>query len=201
MIRSDLASFILATCLLSACSTNPFTGEQQVSNTAIGAGAGAALGAGAGYATGSLTNADPKQSALIGAGVGAVVGTAGGFLLDQRDKKIGDELQASGVSVMRSGKYVQLNMNKSVHFIAGTSKLTPDSLPILDSVVRVLAQYSHSHATIAAYIGTSENRDLEDRRAASVAGYFVTKGIAKSRLSVAPGSGEPEVQISLDQAG
>ena len=58
-----------AALLLGACSTSPFTGEEKISNTAIGAGAGAIVGA----AAGGIIDGS-RKAALIGAGIGALAG-------------------------------------------------------------------------------------------------------------------------------
>lgn len=41
-----LLTILLAIFCLAACTTNPYTGEQQISKTGLGAGVGAAVGAG-----------------------------------------------------------------------------------------------------------------------------------------------------------
>ncbi len=193
-------AILLTAILLAGCSSNPFTGETQISNAALGAGGGAALGAGAGLATGSLTNADAKQSALIGAGVGAVVGGGIGLALDSRDTKIARELEAAGVSVTRSNKQLQLNMNKSVQFMPGSSALAPEAPQILDAVTRVLAEYPRSHATIAAFATASENTALFKRRSATVANYLIQHGVDRKRLSLSSDGGDSAVLITLDRA-
>ncbi len=61
-------SFALA---LAACTTNPYTGERKVSNTAKGAGIGAAGGA----LVGALASGKRKH-VLLAAGIGALAGAA-----------------------------------------------------------------------------------------------------------------------------
>src|SRR6218665_2743019 len=72
-MKSSVLVAGLAALSLAACSTtNPFTGQQQLSNTAggalIGTGSGAVLGAIVGTATG----ADPRVAGLLGAGLGGL---------------------------------------------------------------------------------------------------------------------------------
>ena len=62
-----------AALLIAGCTTDPYTGQQKVSNTAVGAGTGAALGALGGLIVGKTTKADTRKSILIGAGIGAQV--------------------------------------------------------------------------------------------------------------------------------
>ncbi len=53
--------------LVSACTTDPYTGQQKVSNTAAGAGLGAIPGAGLGL----LAGGNDRRNALISAGASA----------------------------------------------------------------------------------------------------------------------------------
>ena len=65
---------LLAASALSSCVTeNPYTGEQQVSNTAAGAGLGAAGGAILGAIIGNnVGDGDAGRGALIGAAIGGI---------------------------------------------------------------------------------------------------------------------------------
>ncbi len=58
--------------ILSACTTNPYTGESQAGKSGYGAGIGAALGAGIGLL--SSSKHDRGKGALIGAAAGAALG-------------------------------------------------------------------------------------------------------------------------------
>ena len=60
----------LLVMVLSACTTNPYTGEREASNKAKGAGIGAAIGAVIGVLSGDDAD-ERRKRALIGAGVGA----------------------------------------------------------------------------------------------------------------------------------
>ena len=74
---------------LAACTTtNPYTGEQQVSKTAGGAALGALAGAGAGL----LVGGDDRKNALIGAGIGALAGGAIGNFMDQQEADLRAQL-------------------------------------------------------------------------------------------------------------
>ena len=52
-----VAGVLCATLGLSACTTNPYTGESEAGKSGIGAGLGAALGAGVGMLSSSNTTA------------------------------------------------------------------------------------------------------------------------------------------------
>lgn len=60
-----IAGAVSLTLALSACTTNPYTGESEAGKSGIGAGLGAALGAGVGVL--SSSKKDRGKGALIGA--------------------------------------------------------------------------------------------------------------------------------------
>ena len=67
-----VAGALCVTMGLSACTTNPYTGESEAGKSGIGAGLGAALGAGVGML--SSSKHDRGKGALIGAAAGAALG-------------------------------------------------------------------------------------------------------------------------------
>ena len=69
----------LASLALSACVTDPETGQQRISKSAIG-GIGGALG---GYLLGDIVGGRrDRTEKTVGAGIGAVAGAAIGYYLD-----------------------------------------------------------------------------------------------------------------------
>src|SRR5262245_37085303 len=89
---------LVAAALAAGCTTDPYTGEQKVSNTAGGAAIGAGLGALAGLAVGGSKNAQ-RNAVLIGAGIGALTGGAIGAYMDQQEAELRAQLQGTGISV------------------------------------------------------------------------------------------------------
>ena len=81
-----------ASFLITACSTDPYTGEQKISNTAIGAGTGALLGTAAGALLGSTTNIKTRKAMLVGAGIGALAGGGVGLYMDNQEAKLRQRL-------------------------------------------------------------------------------------------------------------
>ena len=90
----------LLVMVLSACTTNPYTGEREASNKAKGAGIGAAIGAVIGVLSGDDAD-ERRKRALIGVGVGALAGTAVGAYMDAQENKLREQLAGTGVSVVR----------------------------------------------------------------------------------------------------
>ena len=175
-------SLAVSAAAMAGCSANPFTGESQMSDTAIGAGAGAAVGAGAGYAVGSITNADRTTSTLVGAGVGAATGAAAGMYMDKQndDKRVA--MQSSGVSVTRAGNTIALNLDDEISFAPGQIALSTGDAHTLNAVAMVMRKYPKTRLDVIGYADDQEGAAISKQRADIVVSYLASKGIAKSRL-------------------
>ena len=176
-----------------ACTTNPYTGESQVSKTATGAAIGTVAGAAGGAAIGALAGRKAAQGALIGAGVGALSGAAVGAYMDVQEKKLRDQLAGTGVSVTRSGDNLILNMPGNVTFGTNQSAIQSSFDPVLNSVALVLKEYPKTIVEVLGHTDStgsdSTNEALSQDRAASVASYLGAQGIDQRRL-LSQGFGE-----------
>jgi len=177
----------LAATYLSACTTtDPYTGEQKVSNTA----GGAAIGAGMGAVAGLLVGNNPVQrrnAALIGAGIGALAGGAIGNYMDTQESELRAQLQGTGVSVTRMGDRIILNMPSNVTFATDRDQVIPPFYPTLDSVAIVLRKFDKTLIDVDGHtdsVGNAGyNQDLSERRANSVANYLASRGVDPRRMS------------------
>jgi len=174
-----------AAILLTACTTNPYTGEREASNKAKGAGIGAVVGALLGVATGKDAD-DRRKRALIGAGVGALAGTAVGAYMDAQENKLRQQLQGSGVSVTRMGNDLILNMPGNITFDVNRTDLRGDFIPVLDSVSLVLKEFDKTLIDVTGHTDSTgalaHNMDLSERRATSVATYLRATGVDSLRV-------------------
>jgi outer membrane protein OmpA-like peptidoglycan-associated protein len=175
----------LLALLLTACTTNPYTGEREASNK----GKGAAIGAGIGAVIGALSGSDAnerRQRALIGAGVGALSGTAIGAYMDNQENKLRQQLEGSGVSVTRMGNDVVLNMPGNITFDVDRTDLRGNFIPVLDSVSLVLKEFDQTLIDVTGHTDSTgsvqHNMDLSERRATSVATYLRATGIDSLRV-------------------
>lgn len=170
---------------LVGCTTNPYTGEEQASNTAKGAAIGAAAGAVVGVLTGDDAD-ERRKNALIGAGVGALGGAAVGAYMDAQEAKLREQLQGTGVSVTRLGDDIVLNMPGNVTFDVNQSAVKSNFYPVLNSVGLVLNEYNKTLIDVNGHTdstGSVEyNMGLSNRRAQSVADYLAAQGIEPNRL-------------------
>jgi outer membrane protein OmpA-like peptidoglycan-associated protein len=184
---------LAAAVLVSGCYTNDaYTGNRKVSNTAKGAGIGAAIGAVAGILTGPDGRAH-RKNALIAAGVGALAGGAAGQYMDRQEAKLRAQLAGTGVSVTRNGDNITLNMPGNVTFRTDSADLNPGFYDVLNSVSLVLKEYDKTILEVAGHTdntGAADyNQALSERRAGSVAQYLESHGVNAQRVMTV-GAGE-----------
>ena len=169
-----------------ACKTiDAYTGEEKTSSATKGAAIGAAVGAVLGIAT-SSDKKDRKRNALIGAGLGALAGGAVGNYMDEQEAELREQLAETGVSVMREGDNLILNMPGNITFDTGKATLKPDFEKALDGVALVLAKYEKTMIEVAGHTdsrGSEEfNQELSEQRAESVASALTQRDVDSLRL-------------------
>jgi outer membrane protein OmpA-like peptidoglycan-associated protein len=182
--------------LVAACTTDPFTGEQKISNTAIGAGTGALLGTATGLIIGKNTSASSRKAMLIGAGIGALAGGGVGLYMDNQEAKLRQRLEGSGVSVTRVGQDIVLNMPSNVTFATDSADLKPKFFETLNSVAIVLNEFNRTLVDVTGHTdstgSSAHNQQLSERRAGTVAEYLVAQGNNPQRFQVlGMGQNEP----------
>ncbi len=182
-----LAIVGVAAVYLSGCTTtDPYTGEQKVSNTAGGAMIGAGLGALGGLAVGG-SPVGRRNAALIGAGIGALAGGAIGNYMDSQEAELRAQLQGTGISVTRAGDRIILNMPSNITFATDQDAISPAFFPTLNSVAVVLRKFNRTLIDVNGHTDSTgslaHNQDLSQRRAYSVANYLGDQGIDQRRVS------------------
>ncbi|GHA31305.1 OmpA family lipoprotein [Devosia pacifica] len=188
-MKSNLLVATCATLALAACTTtNPFTGETQVSNMTGGALIGAGGGAAAGAIVGAATGGDPRLAALIGAGIGGLSGAAIGDYMDDQEAKLRAQLQGTGVSVTRVGQQIVLNMPSNITFQTDRAEVQPQFMNTLVSVALVLREYNRTIVDVYGHTDStgSDNYNLElsQRRAVSVATVLANQGVDQRRFYI-----------------
>ncbi|MCP4316211.1 MAG: OmpA family protein [Hyphomicrobiales bacterium] len=193
---------MMAGALLAACTTtDPYTGQPQISRTA----GGAALGAAAGAGLGLLAGGNDRRNALIGAGIGALAGGAVGNYMDRQQAELRAQLQGTGVSVTRNGNSLVLNMPSNVTFATDQSQIDPGFYSTLNSVAIVLNKYNQSLIDVYGFTdstGSAQyNLDLSQRRAQSISSYLSAQGIDRRRMYVVGFGQERPVATNASAAG
>jgi len=191
------SSVLLTSLLLGACSTiDPYTRETKTSNAAKGAGIGALSGAVIGVLAG-----DSSKAALIGAGVGALAGGGVGHYMDVQEAKLRQDLEATGVSVMRQGDSIILVMPGNITFNTASSNISANFYSVLSSVAMVINKYEKTYVDIYGYTDSvgqaGDNLILSQQRADSVSQYLQTRQVLRQRISTR-GEGESNPVASND---
>lgn len=175
---------------LAGCVTDPVTGQQRASKTAMyGLGGAAACGI-----IGALTHGGKgaRNSALACGAIGAGVG---GYM-DYQEKQLRESLANTNVEVERNGNQIKLVMPESVTFATNSSTLNGNAIDALNKAAETLVKYHDTTLTVAGHTDNTGsdaiNEPLSRRRAQSVADYLHQRGVAASRLStVGYGSRQP----------
>jgi len=202
--RSRIASLLVGAVLFSSvvgCVTDPYTGEQRISKTALGGLFGAGVGAGVAAGIAALAGKDAAKAALIGAGAGALGGAAVGGYMDYQDAKLRRFLEGTGVRVVRIGNEITLTMPSNITFRTDSAQLSPDFLDIMHSVALVLIEYDKTIIEVMGHTDSTGsdayNLELSRRRAAAVGNHLIGEGINPMRV-LTDGFGESYPVASND---
>lgn len=180
MIVASLAALSLVS--VSACVTDPNTGEKKISRTAIGGIGGAAAGALLGGLIGG------KTGRIIGAVGGGAVGGVVGYKMDQQIKELRESTAGSGVDVTEvdGGEAILVNLPDGVTFDVGSATLKPTFRSTLNDVAGSLVQYPNSLVDVYGHTDStgsdSFNQGLSERRAQTVANYLTSQGVNTARI-------------------
>ncbi|BAV64867.1 OmpA family protein [Sphingobium cloacae] len=180
MSAMGLAAMLATT----ACTTDPETGNRQVSKAAIG-GIGGALG---GYLLGDLVGGrHDRTEKILGAGIGAIAGAGIGSYMDAQERKLREQTAGTGVDVIRDGDNLLLRMPSGITFGFDSATVQPQFQPTLNDVASVLAQYPKTYIDIYGHTDSdgsdAYNQSLSERRAQSVANYLTSHGVQSARIA------------------
>lgn len=171
---------LLAVSMLTACATDPYTGESKVSKTAWGTGIGALAGAGIGALAGG------EKGALIGAGVGAAAGAGTGAYMDVQARKLRQELLNTGVQVQEANGQIYLIMPGNITFDSNDANIKPAFQPVLNSIAKVINEYSKTMVQVNGYTDSTgcaaTNNSLSLMRANSISNYLRLRGVNGNRI-------------------
>lgn len=198
--RLLVSSIAVASLLtVSACVTDPNTGERKVSRTAIG-GAGGLL---AGALLGGLIGG--KTGRIVGAGIGGVAGAAVGYTMDKQIKELKEKTEGTGVDVTTTddGKAILVNLPDGVTFDVASYTLKPEFRATLTQVAQSMNEYPNSLIDVYGHTDSTGsdayNQTLSENRARTVANFLISQGVSSSRIR-SQGFGETMPVASNDTA-
>jgi outer membrane protein OmpA-like peptidoglycan-associated protein len=176
-----ITTLMIMAVILSACTTSdPYTGEQKVRKS-VKYGAAGAIVCGL---IGATRNSESARNAAAGC---AAIGAGVGAYMDHQEKELREELQGTGVQVIRDGDQIQLIMPSNITFNTAEYDIKSSFYPSLNSVAKVLYKYKDTNLDVIGHtdsVGKDDyNRDLSYKRAYSVADYLAAQGVPGNRLS------------------
>lgn len=171
--------------ITTACTTDPYTGQRRINNTAIGA-IGGALG---GYLLGDLVGGrGDRTEKILGAGIGAIAGGAVGAYMDRQEADLRRQTAGTGVDVIRQGDDLILRMPSNVTFAVDRYDIQPEFRATLDGVAQTLGSYNQTYIDVLGHTDSdgsdAYNQTLSERRAGAVADYLSMRGVARARMGV-----------------
>ena len=198
MRTSYLAVPLLATLMLSACTTNDLGDSRGLTKTQQGAIIGTVSGAALGAA---INHKNRGKGALIGAVGGGLTGAGVGYYMDTQakdlQKQLQPEIERGEISVEKraSDNALLVSMTSATGFDTNSAILKPGYTPTLTKIARVLNQYGKTTVTVIGHtdsVGSdAANQVLSENRAQSVMNYFAGQNVNPLRLE-AYGRGESE---------
>lgn len=197
LFKPATAAAPLIALALSACTTNPQTGQTEISKTALyGLGGAAACGL-----VGALTHGGKgaRNSALACGAIGAGIG---GYM-DYQEKQLREKLKNSQIAVERIGDQLKLSLPNNITFPTNGYQLNARAQKPLGDIAGVLVQFPDTSITVAGHTDSSGaaayNQTLSEKRAQSVTEYLQGQGVNSVRVrTMGYGAAQPVASNASD---
>jgi outer membrane protein OmpA-like peptidoglycan-associated protein len=194
ILGSLTASVLMLSLAVGCASTGPRPERQERVTKRDRTLKGAGIGAAAGAAAAVLKGEREADEILAGAAIGAVVGGGIGAYMDHQQEKLA---RIPGTSVERVGEdTLLLHFESDVLFDVNSAALDSGGRSTLEEVAAVVDEYDKTAVVVQGHTdstGSEEhNQALSERRASSVRGYLVSRGVDADRVAaVGMGEGYP----------
>ena len=192
-MRALAISAVVGAMVLTGCqSTGNNIGGVEYDKAALGT----LIGAAAGYGI-SKGSANTSRQNNRAAAIGAVVGGATGVYLDNKEKKLRQQMAGTGVEVNRNPDgSVGLVMPGNITFDSYKSNIKPNFYSTLNKVAQTLTEDNKSGILVTGYTDSTGNDSinipLSQARAQSVASYLASQGVSTTRINAqGQGSANP----------
>ena len=183
-MRALAISAVVGAMVLTGCqSTGNNIGGVEHDKAALGT----LIGAAAGYGI-SKGNANTSRQNNRAAAIGAVVGGATGVYLDNKEKKLRQQMAGTGVEVNRNPDgSVGLVMPGNITFDTIKSNIKPNFYSTLNKVAQTLTEDNKNGILVTCYTDRTGNGSinitLSQSRAQVVAIYFAAQGVSTTRIN------------------
>lgn len=188
-MRALVITTVVGALALTGCQTTPSNGQSSggvsdYKKTAIGSLLGAAAGYGISKGIGNGSSAQNNRAIALG----ALIGGGTGLYLDNKEKKLRQQMQGTGVEVNRNPDgSVNLTMPGSITFDTNKSNIKPNFYTTLNKVAQTLTEDNKSAILVTGYTDSTGNDSinipLSQARAQSVANYLAGQGVPSARIN------------------
>lgn len=183
MIRQAKTLTVLAIAAALAatggCTTNPQTGQTEISKAAL-YGIGGALACGA---IGATRNGTSARNAALACGA---AGAALGGYQDYQEKQLREKLANTQIGVARIGDQLKLTLPENVTFDVDKYKLKPAVVGPIGAIGDSMVQYPNTRITVLGFTDSTgsaaHNQQLSERRAEAVTNLLATRGVDTARI-------------------
>lgn len=182
-----ISTLVGAGLVLSGCQTMSGQGNDIGGVSYDKAALGTLIGAAAGYGVSKGINNGSSSQNNRAIAIGAILGGASGLYLDNKEKKLREQMAGTGVDVSRNPDgSVQLIMPGSITFDTNKSDIKPNFYGTLNKVAQTLAEDNKSAILVTGYTDNTGNDSinipLSQARAQSVKNYLASQGVSSSRI-------------------
>ncbi|MEK5763619.1 OmpA family protein [Acinetobacter junii] len=182
-----ISTLVGAGLVLSGCQTMSGQGNDIGGVSYDKAALGTLIGAAAGYGVSKGINNGSSSQNNRAIAIGAILGGASGLYLDNKEKKLREQMAGTGVEVGRNPDgSVQLIMPGSITFDTNKSNIKPNFYGTLNKVAQTLAEDNKSAILVTGYTDNTGNDSinipLSQARAQSVKNYLASQGVSSNRI-------------------
>ncbi len=182
-----ISTLVGAGLVLSGCQTMSGQGNDIGGVSYDKAALGTLIGAAAGYGVSKGINNGSSSQNNRAIAIGAILGGASGLYLDNKEKKLREQMAGTGVDVSRNPDgSVQLIMPGSITFDTNKSNIKPNFYGTLNKVAQTLAEDNKSAILVTGYTDNTGNDSinipLSQARAQSVKNYLSSQGVSSNRI-------------------
>ena len=182
-----ISTLVGAGLVLSGCQTMSGQGNDIGGVSYDKAALGTLIGAAAGYGVSKGINNGSSSQNNRAIAIGAILGGASGLYLDNKEKKLRQQMAGTGVEVGRNPDgSVQLIMPGSITFDTNKSNIKPNFYGTLNKVAQTLAEDNQSAILVTGYTDNTGNDSinipLSQARAQSVRSYLASQGVSAGRI-------------------
>lgn len=123
--------------------------------------------------------------------------------MDRQESEMRQQLEGTGVTIVRTPKYIALVFDSSITFATDSSDIVPSFGPSLSVVAGLLQKYNATDIDVNGYTDSTGsdayNLKLSQQRANAVAGALIQRGVSPQRI-MPVGYGKADPVASNDTA-